>query len=98
MAGEVKWRASGPEDVLEMPSGDQYLLVSIINHIGPSLNEGHYITFVKKGEFWQEKNDIYNYPITKKELVTDNNYIYFYEKMIRPEATSNLTTNDNKMT
>jgi hypothetical protein len=70
-----------PEEVLVMPNGDQYDLVSIINHIGSSLNSGHYITFVKKdGKWWTHNDDKPEKTISKRRLVSDDNYIYLYQK------------------
>ena len=62
-----------PEDILERPNGDQYDLVSIINHNGPHLNSGHYITFVKKdGKWWNHNDDKKAKPISKEKLVTES--------------------------
>ena len=69
-----------PEDLLEMPSGDLYELVSIINHNGANLNSGHYVTFVKKDSNWFECNDQTYNDRMKDQIISDNNFVYLYQK------------------
>ena len=69
MRMEVIKKKINPEDVLKMSSGDQYKLVSIINHIGHNLNSGHYITFVKKDENWRTYNDLQSNSTSKDKLI-----------------------------
>ena len=69
-----------PEDVLQVSSGDSYELVSIINHSGPNQYSGHYVTFVKRENKWYECNDQKLDVRVKDDVISDNNYIYMYQR------------------
>ena len=69
-----------PEDCFEITSGETYELVSIINHIGTNHNSGHYVTFVKRENSWLECNDKTITARIKENIISDNNYLYLYQK------------------
>ena len=46
-----------PENVLVLPNEDKYKLVSIGNHMGSLLTNGHYTALVKCGSTWVMMND-----------------------------------------
>ena len=73
-----------PENILVLPNKDKFKLVSIGNHLGPFINNGHYQALIKMGTNWMKADDT---SITKTNLrdeITGNNYIYVYRKYSTP--------------
>merc|ERR1712208_244777 len=46
-----------PENLLVLPNGDEYKLLSIANHIGTHICNGHYQAMVKIGSSWMMCDD-----------------------------------------
>ena len=69
-----------PENILVLPNKDKYKLISIGNHLGAFINNGHYQALVKIGSKWIMADDN---NIQKTNLlyeITGNNYIFVYKK------------------
>ena len=69
-----------PESILVLPNRDKYKLVSIGNHLGNFINNGHYQAVIKTGTSWIKGDDT---NITKTNLMTEitgENYMYVYTK------------------
>ena len=69
-----------PENVLVLPNGDKYQLVSIGNHLGSQTTNGHYQALIKSGSTWVLANDDKNYKTSIQEHINGNNYIFLYTK------------------
>ena len=67
-----------PEDVLVLPSGERYKLVSIADHVGQP-KSGHYVLQLKGVEQWSTFDDSQKY-ICKEPLSADN-YVFGYKKL-----------------
>ena len=67
------------EDILELPSGDRYQIVSIGDHIGPSRSDGHYVLQLRDGDGWSTCDDSRKY--ISKTPHSGNNYIFAYKKL-----------------
>ena len=69
-----------PENILVLPNNDKYKLVSIGNHLGSFINNGHYQALIKFGTNWMKTDDN---QIMKTKLITEineENYIFVYQK------------------
>jgi ubiquitin C-terminal hydrolase len=69
-----------PESILVLPNRDKYNLVSIGNHLGNFINNGHYQAVIKTGTSWIKANDT---NITETNLMTEitgENYMYVNTK------------------
>ena len=63
-----------------LPNKDNYKLISIVNHLGAFIKNGHYQALVKIGSKWIMADDN---NIQKTNLfyeITGNNYIFVYKK------------------
>ena len=70
-----------PEDILVLPNNDKFKLVSMGNHLGTFINNGHYQAVVKDGTNWWRADDS---RITMTSLpieITGHNYILVYKKI-----------------
>ena len=59
-----------------------YELFSVVKHIGPSSNSGHYICYRKSEEGWFEMNDNLISFITISTMETANLFIYMRKKLM----------------
>ena len=69
-----------PENILVLPNDDKFKLVSIGNHLGPFINNGHYEALIKMGTNWIKADDS---NIMKTNLISEisgENYIFVYRK------------------
>jgi len=78
-----------PTDLLRMSSychnqGDRnakYELYAVCNHIGLSINSGHYNVFIKNNSKWFLCDDEYVTIANEKNLCSENSYLLFYRKV-----------------
>ena len=69
------------EDELRMPSNNIYKPLAILNHIGPTQNSGHYVTYRKTdSEQWMFFDDTFNRSSSLKEANSADNYILLFKK------------------
>ena len=68
-----------PENVLVLPNGDKFRLVSIADHIGELIKNGHYVASLKNVSYWLRCNDEKLY--WSSEGISSNNYVYVYSKI-----------------
>ena len=66
-----------PENILVLPNGDKFRLLSIGNHLGSMTTNGHYQALIK----WLEANDDRKYQITLRTHINGDNYILLYKKI-----------------
>ena len=72
-----------PSEKIILPSGSTYSLLSIINHIGESTNEGHYNVLVrdKQNNTFMLLDDLYSSSVeTLSSEMNGLSYIFFYVK------------------
>ena len=69
-----------PENILVLPNGDKYKLVSIGNHLGPFVNNGHYQALIKIGTNWIKADDANIMKTNLRTEITGQNYIFVYKK------------------
>ena len=82
-----------PENLLVLPNGDEYKLLSIANHIGTQICNGHYQAMVKIGSSWMMCDDEKNWKISLQNGINDTNYIFVYEKKSPAESFSSVEKN-----
>ena len=70
-----------PEDILTLPHGEKYEIVSIGDHIGSRIDQGHYVLQSFKSSTWITCNDSRNYP--SKEPKSSDNYLFAYKKICK---------------
>ena len=68
-----------PEDILVLPNGDRYKLVSIADHIGQSPSAGHYVLQFQGMNEWSTCDDTRQY--ISKQPFSANNYLFAYKKL-----------------
>ena len=69
-----------PENILVLPNNDKYKLVSVGNHLGTLINNGHYQAVVKTATNWLKVDDTNITRTTLPQEITENNYIFVYKK------------------
>jgi ubiquitin C-terminal hydrolase len=69
-----------PENILVLPNEDKYKLVSIGNHLGPFINNGHYQALIKVGTSWIKADDTNVMKTNLQTEITGENYIFVYQK------------------
>ena len=70
------------DQVMTLPSGDQYSLLSVVDHQGDSIQSGHYVAFVKSGKFWYLVNDSDVKRVAFKSLSSPDNILLLYSKSL----------------
>ena len=69
-----------PENVLILPNQDKYKLVSIGNHLGTYINNGHYQALIKTGTTWVKADDTSTVKTSLSTEITEKNYLFVYKK------------------
>ena len=69
-----------PENILVLPNGDKYKLLSIANHLGSFINNGHYQALIKRGTIWMKADDENCYKTYLSNEIDGDNYIFLYKK------------------
>lgn len=59
---------------------NRYELCSIINHIGPSLDVGHYTTYISQNQHWFMCDDTKIKPVSLTQALNSEAYMLVYEK------------------
>ena len=68
------------DEVLNLPNGDQYNLISVALHQGDTIQSGHYVAAVRTGNSWHLANDSFVTPVDVKYLSSPDNILVFYAK------------------
>ena len=69
-----------PEDILVLPNQDKSNLVSIGNHLGPSIYNGHYEALIRSGRSWIKADDSNTMRTNLISEISGKNYIFVYRK------------------
>ncbi|EFA08994.2 Ubiquitin carboxyl-terminal hydrolase nonstop-like Protein [Tribolium castaneum] len=65
------------------PSDNRYSLFAVINHIGNSINVGHYTAYVRQlQDYWYKCDDHVITRATLKEVLDSEGYLLFYHKHV----------------
>lgn len=65
------------------PSDNRYTLFAVINHLGNSMNEGHYIAYVRQQQdFWYKCDDHVITRANLQEVLSSEGYLLFYHKHV----------------
>ncbi|KAK9890151.1 hypothetical protein WA026_008957 [Henosepilachna vigintioctopunctata] len=65
------------------PSDNRYTLFAVINHLGNSMNEGHYIAYVRQQQdFWYKCDDHVITRANLEEVLNSEGYLLFYHKHV----------------
>ena len=59
----------------------QYRVMGVVVHIGPSIAQGHYVCYVRAGENWMKANDETVTTVRFKSVRRKKAYLLFYEQM-----------------
>lgn len=72
-----------------------YILTSIIVHLGYSIHNGHYITYFRKNDQWFYANDIEIKQVSINEVLHQSAFLLFYEnvKTLQNIQTYSYTSN-----
>ena len=70
------------DQVMTLPTGDQYSLLSVVDHQGDTIQSGHYVAFVKSGKFWYLVNDNIVTRVAFKSLSSPDNILLLYSKSL----------------
>ena len=76
------------DQVMTLPSGDHYSLLSVVDHQGDTIQSGHYVAFVKSGKFWYLVNDNIVTRVAFKSLSSQDNILLLYSKSLTEMVTS----------
>ena len=82
-----------PDDIISLPSGDEYELCGIAHHLGDFIDRGHYIASLKHGDGWIRCNDTHISPSTESDTKSLESYVCIYNKIFT-STTSFTPTND----
>ncbi|XP_068914440.1 ubiquitin carboxyl-terminal hydrolase nonstop [Tenebrio molitor] len=65
------------------PSDNRYSLFAVINHLGNSINAGHYTAYVRQlQDYWYKCDDHVITRATLKEVLDSEGYLLFYHKHV----------------
>ena len=68
------------EDVLTLPTGEEYRLMGVTDHRGATIQSGHYVTFVKSGSDWFLVNDSIVTKVNRDYVTSQDNVLLLYSK------------------
>ena len=83
-----------PEEILTLPNGETFKLVSIADHLGDLIRNGHYVSAVKTEHGWIICDDEKQYNV--REPVSSNNYIFLYCKILPDNLNENTIQQNGK--
>ena len=87
-----------PENLLVLPNEEKFKLVSIVNHLGSQINNGHYLALIKTGAKWIKCDDEKLSKTELKKELSGSNYVFVYEKIDSseplPSQLSKVTENE----
>ena len=72
------------ENEITLPNLQKYELISIGDHLGPEIQNGHYVASIKQGNIWYRCNDQDIYNFESNNINTEHNYIFVYRKVTVP--------------
>ncbi|GJQ81712.1 hypothetical protein Trydic_g9153 [Trypoxylus dichotomus] len=74
---------SRPRILDPIPSDNRYSLFAVINHLGNSINAGHYTAYVRQQrDYWYKCDDHVITRANLKEVLDSEGYLLFYHKHI----------------
>ena len=81
--GNIKIKTNVVSDkVLQLPNLEKYELITISNHVGPTISAGHYVTCTNlHGLTWTLCDDASISAISDAAINDPNNYIYVYQRL-----------------
>lgn len=66
---------------LQLPDDNKYVLFAVINHIGTTINAGHYISYIRyQDRFWYKCDDLVVSEAGIEEVLKSEGYLLFYHK------------------
>ncbi|KAF2882043.1 hypothetical protein ILUMI_24143 [Ignelater luminosus] len=66
---------------LQLPYDNKYMLFAVINHVGTSINAGHYISYIRyQDRFWYKCDDLIISEAGIDEVLQSEGYLLFYHK------------------
>ena len=68
------------EDVLTLPTGEEYRLMGVTDHRGATIQSGHYVTFVRSGSDWFLVNDSIVTKVNRDYVTSQDNVLLLYSK------------------
>lgn len=55
-------------------------LTAVVEHMGTTARNGHYVAYVRRGDAWQKASDTLVAPVEEREVLLANAYMLFYDK------------------
>ena len=68
------------DDVLTLPTGEEYHLVGVTDHRGETIQSGHYVTFVRSDSDWFLVNDNRVSKVNRDYVTSQDNVLLYYTK------------------
>ena len=68
------------DDVLKLPTGEEYRLMGVTDHRGTTIQSGHYVTFVRSGSDWFLVNDSIVTKVNRDYVTSQDNVLLLYSK------------------
>ena len=68
------------DDVLTLPTGEEYHLMGVTDHRGTTIQSGHYVTFVRSGSDWFLVNDSIVTKVNRDYVTSQDNVLLLYSK------------------
>ena len=69
------------DDILTIPTGEDYVLTAVANHSGETIRSGHYVAFVQFDGQWSMVSDNREYPSVRELVTGPENVLLFYSKI-----------------
>ena len=69
------------DDILTIPSGEDFVLTAVANHSGETIRSGHYVAFVQFDGQWSMVSDNREYPSVRELVTGPENVLLFYSKI-----------------
>ena len=68
------------DDVLTLPTGEEYHLMGVTDHRGDTIQSGHYVTFVRSDSDWFLVNDNIVTKVNRDYVTSQDNVLLLYSK------------------
>ena len=69
------------DDILTIPTGEDYVLTAVANHSGETIQSGHYVALVQSEGEWTMVSDNREYPIIRQLVMGPENVLLVYSKI-----------------
>ena len=79
-----------PDTKLTLPNQDSFELTAVADHVGSNIFSGHFVSYIKSGQHWTLCNDANISSVPETSVGNNNNYLYFYQKIIITNETEKL--------